>query len=126
MQGLSLRNIKMILKDEENQKKIYDDFGEMLFTHFGVSGPIILSSSSHLLRYKEVESKLKAQVEQTTEAYNNAEEVVDKLTDILIQSISPYQDILSLSQGLTGMDSAAKNVEEFANRIKEGTTTLED
>lgn len=59
MQGLSLKNVKMILKDEETQKKIYDDFGEMLFTHFGVSGPTILSSSSHLLRYKDVESKLK-------------------------------------------------------------------
>lgn len=59
MQGLSLRNIKMTLKDEENGKKIYDDFGEMLFTHFGVSGPTVLSSSSHLLRYKDVETKLK-------------------------------------------------------------------
>lgn len=60
MQGLSLRNVKMTLKDEETQKKIYDDFGEMLFTHFGVSGPTILSSSSHLLRYKDVEAKLKS------------------------------------------------------------------
>ena len=60
MQGLSLRNVKMTLKDEEAQKKIYDDFGEMLFTHFGVSGPTILSSSSHLLRYKDVEAKLKS------------------------------------------------------------------
>ena len=60
MQGLSLRNVKMTLKDEEAQKKIYDDFGEMLFAHFGVSGPTILSSSSHLLRYKDVEAKLKS------------------------------------------------------------------
>ena len=60
MQGLSLRNVKMTLKDEKAQKKIYDDFGEMLFTHFGVSGPTILSSSSHLLRYKDVEAKLKS------------------------------------------------------------------
>ena len=60
MQGLSLRNVKMTLKDEEAQKKIYDDFGEMLFTHFGVSGPTILSSSSHLLRYKDLEAKLKS------------------------------------------------------------------
>ena len=60
MQGLSLRNVKMTLKDEEAQKKIYDDFGEMLFTHFGVSGPTILSGSSHFLRYKDVEAKLKS------------------------------------------------------------------
>ena len=55
MQGLSLRNIKMTIKDLEKNKKIYDDFGELLFTHFGVSGPTILSASAHLLRYKDVE-----------------------------------------------------------------------
>ena len=51
LQGLSLRNVKVLIKDIEKNKKIYDDFGEMLFTHFGVSGPTILSSSAHLLRY---------------------------------------------------------------------------
>jgi len=43
----------------EKSKKIYDDFGEMLFTHFGVSGPIILSGSAHLLRYKDIDRLLK-------------------------------------------------------------------
>ncbi len=55
MQGLSLRNVKMTIKDLEKNKKIYDDFGELLFTHFGVSGPTILSASAHLLRYKDVD-----------------------------------------------------------------------
>ncbi len=59
MQGLSLRNAKIIIKDIKNDKKIYDDFGELLFTHFGVSGPTILSSSAHLLRYKEIDQLLK-------------------------------------------------------------------
>lgn len=59
LQGLSLRNVKIVVKDTEKNKKIYDDFGEMLFTHFGVSGPTILSSSAHLLRYKDVENLLK-------------------------------------------------------------------
>lgn len=58
-QGLSLRNIKMQLLDEEKNKKIYEDFGELLFTHFGVSGPTILSSSAHLLRYKNIDKLLK-------------------------------------------------------------------
>lgn len=48
MQGLSLKNVG--LKLYNNNKLIYEDFGEMLFTHFGVTGPIILSSSSHLVR----------------------------------------------------------------------------
>ncbi len=58
LQGLSLKNVKITLKNIESNQKIYDDFGEMLFTHFGVSGPTILSSSAHLLRVKNVEELL--------------------------------------------------------------------
>ena len=61
LQGLSLKNVKIRLEDESKNKNIYEDFGEMLFTHFGVSGPIILSSSAHLVRYKEIENLLKEQ-----------------------------------------------------------------
>ena len=59
LQGLSLKNVKIQLKNIENNKKIYDDFGEMLFTHFGVSGPTILSSSAHLLRVKNIDELFK-------------------------------------------------------------------
>ena len=59
MQGLSLKNVGITLIDKETNKTIYEDFGEMLFTHFGVSGPTILSSSAHLLRYKNIEEKFK-------------------------------------------------------------------
>ena len=57
MQGLSLKNVEITLIDEETNKIIYEDFGEMLFTHFGISGPTILSSSAHLLRYKNIEER---------------------------------------------------------------------
>lgn len=59
MQGLSLKNVKIIIKDVSSNKNIYEDFGEMLFTHFGVSGPTILSSSAHLLRYRNIKELLK-------------------------------------------------------------------
>ena len=52
-QGLSLKNIAIKVLVEN--RVIYEDFGEMLFTHFGVSGPVILSASSILLRYKNVD-----------------------------------------------------------------------
>ena len=58
MQGLSLRNVQIKIQDTEKNKTVYEDFGEMLFTHFGVSGPIILSSSAHLVRYKNIEELL--------------------------------------------------------------------
>ena len=59
LQGLSLKNVEIKFEDTEKNKIIYQDFGEMLFTHFGVSGPTILSGSAHLLRYKNVEQLLK-------------------------------------------------------------------
>ena len=59
MQGLSLRNIQIKFINTENKKVIYEDFGEMLFTHEGVSGPTILSASAHILREKNIESLLK-------------------------------------------------------------------
>lgn len=59
LQGLSLRNVNIELKNKENNKIIYQDFGEMLFTHFGVSGPTILSGSAHLVRYKNIDELLK-------------------------------------------------------------------
>lgn len=48
LQGLSLRNVAITVRDKTNYKEVYTDFGEMLFTHFGVSGPMILSASTHL------------------------------------------------------------------------------
>ena len=59
LQGLSLKNVKIKLIDKKRNKEIYEDFGEMLFTHFGVSGPTILSSSAHLVRYNNIEEKYK-------------------------------------------------------------------
>lgn len=59
MQGLSLRNIGMQIEDITKNKIIYSDFGELIFTHFGVSGPTVLSSSAHLLRYKNIENLLR-------------------------------------------------------------------
>ena len=59
LQGLSLRNVAIRILDTEKNKNIYEDFGEMLFTHFGVSGPIILTASAHLVRYKGIEEKYK-------------------------------------------------------------------
>ena len=68
MQGLSLRNVEITIIDASKNKKIYTDFGEMLLTHFGVSGPTILSASSHLVRYKDIdhlmrEGKIKLKID---------------------------------------------------------------
>ena len=59
LQGLSLRNVGIKILDTEKKKVIYEDFGEMIFTHFGISGPTILSGSAHLVRYKDIDYLLK-------------------------------------------------------------------
>lgn len=48
MQGLSLKNVGLRIVDNANGAVLYEDFGEMMFTHFGLTGPMILSASAHL------------------------------------------------------------------------------
>lgn len=48
MQGLSLKNVALRISDTKSGKLVYEDFGEMMFTHFGMTGPMILSASAHL------------------------------------------------------------------------------
>ncbi len=56
LMGLSLKNISITIRSGE--KEIYKDFGELVFTHFGVSGPIILSASRHIVPYINHKEKL--------------------------------------------------------------------
>ena len=53
MMGLSLKNVTLTLKDKNEKKPIYSELGEMLFIHFGVSGPLVLSASSHIRKMEE-------------------------------------------------------------------------
>lgn len=59
LQGLSLRNVKVSLIDKTNNKILYSEFGEMMFSHFGVTGPVVLSASSKLNTIKNINEKIK-------------------------------------------------------------------
>ena len=48
LQGLSLKNVSLTITDKNTKKEVYSDFGEMMFTHFGITGPMVLSASAHL------------------------------------------------------------------------------
>ena len=97
MQGLSLRNVDMKLLDAKG-KKLFTDFGELLFTHFGVSGPTVLSASAHLkgencrlvidLKPALDESKLDARILRDLEMYKNRS-MENALTDLLPRSMIP-------------------------------------
>lgn len=56
LQGLSLRNVRLTLTDDR-KKRLYSEQGEMLFTHFGITGPIVLSASGHASAYWQKKSQ---------------------------------------------------------------------
>ena len=97
MQGLSLRNVGVKLVNGKG-KVLYRDFGELLFTHFGVSGPTVLSASSHLkgegcrliidLKPALDEGKLDDRILRDLELYQNRA-MENALTDLLPRSLIP-------------------------------------
>lgn len=106
LMGLSLKNTAIVIKNQKG-KTVYKDFGEMLFTHFGVSGPMILSASRHLLnRFEEnmtiyIDMKpaldmkaLDTRILRDFEKYIN-KDLKNSLNDLLPQKMIPV--IISLS-----------------------------
>ena len=97
MQGLSLRNVSVKLIDT-NGKTLFSDFGELLFTHFGVSGPTVLSASAHLpdgcckllidLKPGLDEGKLNDRILRDLQMYRNRS-MENALTDLLPRSMIP-------------------------------------
>lgn len=97
MQGLSLRNVGVKVLNAKG-KVLYKDFGELLFTHFGVSGPTVLSASAHLkgdgckllidLKPALDDSKLDARILRDLEQYKNRS-MENALTDLLPRSMIP-------------------------------------
>jgi len=96
MQGLSLRNVGVRLLNEKG-KVLYKDFGELLFTHFGISGPTILSASAHLkgnntlsidLKPALDEEKLNERILRDLDMYRNRT-MENALTDLLPRSMIP-------------------------------------
>lgn len=97
MQGLSLRNVGVKLVNAKG-KVLYKDFGELLFTHFGVSGPTVLSASCHLkgegcrllidLKPALEENKLDDRILRDMEMYQNRA-MENALTDLLPRSMIP-------------------------------------
>ena len=59
LQGLNLRNCGFKIKDIKENKILYEDFGELLFAHFGLTGPVVLSSSSIINRIEDIDKKIK-------------------------------------------------------------------
>ena len=114
LQGLSLKNVKLTVFTEGNAKPVYEDFGEMMFTHFGLTGPMILSASAYLpdigkknycaeidLKPALDEKKLDARLLSDFSKYANRD-FANSLSDLLPQKMIPM--IIALS----GIDERKK------------------
>lgn len=139
LQGLSLKNVAISVEDTKTKKQIYSDFGEMIFTHFGVSGPMILSASSHMRqmergRYKIIIDLKPALSEQQLDARvlrdfseNNNRNFINALNFLLPKKLVPV--IVSLS-GIP-MDTKVNSVTReqrarLVNLLKHFTVTVTD
>ena len=107
LQGLSLKNVALSIVQKESGKPIYEDFGEMMFTHFGITGPMVLSASAHIpdissgkyeahinLKPALDEKTLDARVLSDFSKYAN-KDFANALGDLLPQKLIPV--IISLS-----------------------------
>ncbi len=114
LQGLSLKNVSLSVKLTQSGKTVYEDFGEMLFTHYGLTGPMVLSASAHLsdiqpgkyeafidLKPALDEKMLDARILSDFSKYQNRD-LINALDDLLPQKmIAPFI-------GLCGIDPRKK------------------
>ena len=136
LQGLSLRNVKASVYDEK--KKLYDDFGEMLFTHYGVSGPLMLSASSYIgkkLKEKELKLVIDLKPALTTEQLDQRvlrdfEENMNKSFKNAIGKLFPTK-LIPIMLELSGIDPDKKvnliskeERQQFVSLIKNFTMTI--
>ena len=107
LQGLSLKNVALSIIDKNTKKEVYSDFGEMMFTHFGITGPMVLSASAHLpdissgryeahinLKPALDEKTLDARILSDFSKYSN-KDLINALDDLLPKKLIPI--IVSLS-----------------------------
>ena len=93
MQGLSLRNVEATVINGKN-KPVFREFGEMLFTHFGVSGPLMLSASAHLRRWDKEQYRLSIDLKPALDQ--------QKLDSRILRDIgeNPNRDMANILSGL--------------------------
>ena len=114
LQGLSLKNVSLSIIDKNTKKEVYSDFGEMMFTHFGITGPMVLSASAHIpdissgkyearidLKPALDEKTLDARILSDFTKYSN-KDLINALDDLLPKKLIP------VAVSLSGIDPRKK------------------
>lgn len=131
LQGLSLRNVELTIYN--NKKTVYKDFGEMLFTHFGVSGPLVLSAGSRIGKLLEDGSNLNAAIDlKPALSYKKLEDRIIREIDAnknkeikyLLSSLLPakmvdvFIDLLNINKHLKLNEFTKNNRTDLINLLK--------
>ncbi len=125
LQGLSLKNISIRLLREDG-KCIYEDFGELLFTHFGISGPVVLSASAHLpkksaqrysvsidLKPALSEQQLDQRLQRDFAKYSNRD-FINALSDLLPRKLIP---VIVQRSGIDGQTKIHQMTREMRRQL---------
>ena len=137
-QGLSLRNVTLRAVDTSQGKTVFEELGEMLFTHFGVSGPLVLSASCHMRpmepgRYRLFvdlkpgldEQQLDARLQRDFEKYRNRD-FINSLGDLLPRKLIGVMVQLSGIPGETKINQVTKGRRKaFCRLLKDLPLTVE-
>ena len=129
LQGVSLKNIGFMIRDNESGKTVYEDFGEMMFTHFGLTGPVVLSASAHLSnmtggRYTAIIDMKPALDHKTldTRILSDFSECINKDFINSLDALLP-QKMIPIMVGLSGID-ARKKVNSITKEERERLVSL--
>ena len=138
MQGLSLKNVSLTVYDKRSGKAVYEDFGEMMFTHFGITGPMVLSASAHLPSIRDGiyeakidlkpaldEKTLDARVLSDFKKYSNRD-LINALDDLLPQKLIPVAVELSGVDGRKKVNSVTKEERAALISVIKGLTVSLD
>lgn len=129
LQGVSLKNIGFKIRDNSSGKIVYDDFGEMMFTHFGITGPVVLSASAHLSdiergKYTAIIDMKPALDHKTLDLriLSDFSECINKDFINSLDALLP-QKMIPIMVGLSGID-ARKKVNSITKEEREKLVSL--
>ncbi len=129
LQGLSLKNVGFKVKDTFNNNTVYEDFGELMFTHFGLTGPVVLSASAHL---SDIESgryvasiDMKPALDRKTLDSRILSDFSESINKDFINSLDALlpQKMIPVIVGLSGID-ARKKVNSITKEEREALVSL--
>ncbi len=114
LQGLSLKNIELKIVNKNSQKTVYSDFGEMMFTHFGITGPLVLSASAHISDIKSGEYEVHIDLKPALDEKKLDLRLISDFTKLANRDFSNSlsallpQKMIAPFASLTGIDFAKK------------------